>query len=60
MSSLIPADLIPLLSAALLALTVLIYVVLDGADLGVGVLFVLTPDQEDREVMELHSSRVGR
>jgi cytochrome d ubiquinol oxidase subunit II len=51
MSSLIPADLIPLLSAALLALTVLIYVVLDGADLGVGVLFVLTPDQEDREVM---------
>src|ERR1700712_1488420 len=51
MSSPIPADLIPLLSAALLALTVLIYVVLDGADLGVGVLFVLTPDQEDREVM---------
>src|SRR5688500_12328116 len=37
--------------AALIALAVLAYVVLDGFDLGVGILFPLFPDNHDRDVM---------
>jgi cytochrome d ubiquinol oxidase subunit II len=42
---------LPLLSAAALAFGVLMYIVLDGADLGVGILFALNRDATHREVM---------
>lgn len=37
--------------AGIIALAVLIYVILDGFDLGVGLLFPLTKDQKERDVM---------
>lgn len=37
--------------AAIIALGVLIYVVLDGFDLGIGILFPFFPEDEDRQVM---------
>ena len=36
---------------AILAVSLLLYVLLDGFDLGVGILFGLTPDEERRRVM---------
>jgi cytochrome d ubiquinol oxidase subunit II len=36
---------------AVLAISILIYVLLDGLDLGVGILFGLTPDEAWRRVM---------
>lgn len=40
-----------LIWAGLIALSVLAYVVLDGFDLGVGLLFFVSPREEDRQVM---------
>ena len=40
-----------LVSAAVIAFGVLVYIVLDGFDLGVGVLFALSPDAEARATM---------
>src|ERR1043165_5916427 len=40
-----------LVSAAVIALGVLVYIVLDGFDLGVGVLFAAAPDAEARATM---------
>jgi cytochrome d ubiquinol oxidase subunit II len=40
-----------LVSAAVIALGVLVYIVLDGFDLGIGVLFAVAPDAEARAVM---------
>ena len=37
--------------AFLIAFSVLVYVVLDGFDLGLGMLFALEPEREDRDVM---------
>ena len=37
--------------AAIIALGVLIYVILDGFDLGIGILFAFFPDEEHRQVM---------
>jgi cytochrome d ubiquinol oxidase subunit II len=51
MSPHIPFELVPVLCAALLALIVLIYVILDGADLGVGIMFLWTRNREDRAIM---------
>ena len=45
-----PLDL-PLIWAGLLAFAVLAYVVLDGFDLGVGILFVVEREDKDRDVM---------
>jgi cytochrome d ubiquinol oxidase subunit II len=45
-----PLDLVPLW-AAILALAVFMYVLLDGFDLGVGMLFALRGDARDRDVM---------
>jgi cytochrome d ubiquinol oxidase subunit II len=42
---------LPLIWAALLAFVVLAYVVLDGFDLGLGILFPFFKDKEDRDVM---------
>ena len=42
---------LPLIWAGLIAFAVLAYVVLDGFDLGVGILFALEPRDEDRDVM---------
>jgi cytochrome d ubiquinol oxidase subunit II len=42
---------LPLIWAALLSVAVLAYVVLDGFDLGVGILFALSPDRAERDVM---------
>jgi cytochrome d ubiquinol oxidase subunit II len=42
---------LPLLAAGTLAFAVLMYVVLDGTDLGVAILFLLRPDAAQREVM---------
>jgi len=44
-------SLIQLLSAILIAFTVLMYAILDGADLGVGTLIILVAAGEDREIM---------
>jgi cytochrome d ubiquinol oxidase subunit II len=47
-------DNLPLIFAGLLGLSILIYVVLDGFDLGVGLLFPFaTPDQRDRMVASI-------
>ncbi len=45
------ADALPLIWAGLLAFAILAYVVLDGFDLGVGILFLVEHDEEDRDVM---------
>lgn len=42
---------LPLIWAALIAVAVLAYVILDGFDLGVGILFALEQDDQDRNVM---------
>ncbi|OHV73296.1 cytochrome d ubiquinol oxidase subunit II [Ensifer sp. LCM 4579] len=42
---------LPLIWAGLIAFSVLAYVVLDGFDLGVGILFPLFPEKHDRDVM---------
>ena len=44
-------DMLPLIWAALIAFAVLAYVVLDGFDLGVGILFAVERDEQDRDVM---------
>ena len=50
MDSLIPFDL-PLLFAAMAAFSVVVYVLADGFDLGVGILFLAAPRDTDRDVM---------
>jgi cytochrome d ubiquinol oxidase subunit II len=40
---------LPFIWAALIAFAVLAYVVLDGFDLGIGILFPLIPDEKDRD-----------
>ncbi len=42
---------LPLVWAALLAAAVTLYVILDGFDLGLGILFPFSPSEEDRDVM---------
>jgi cytochrome d ubiquinol oxidase subunit II len=42
---------VPLVWAGLLAAAVALYVILDGFDLGIGVLFPLMPAEDDRDVM---------
>jgi cytochrome bd ubiquinol oxidase subunit II len=42
---------LPLVWAAILALAVFLYVVLDGFDLGLGALFLLAPAHKDRDAM---------
>lgn len=42
---------LPLIWAALLGTAVALYVVLDGFDLGLGILFPITPAEQDRDVM---------
>ncbi|MGN7294230.1 cytochrome d ubiquinol oxidase subunit II [Rhizobium sp. SAFR-030] len=42
---------LPVVWAAIIAFAVLAYVVLDGFDLGVGILFPLFPEKHDRDVM---------
>jgi cytochrome bd ubiquinol oxidase subunit II len=42
---------LPLIWAGLIAFAVMAYVVLDGFDLGVGILFAVHPEREDRDVM---------
>jgi cytochrome d ubiquinol oxidase subunit II len=46
-----PAVSLPLIFAALMGLSILLYVVLDGFDLGVGVLFLLAPDDEKERMI---------
>ena len=46
-----PAEWLPWAFASLMGLSILVYVVLDGFDLGVGILFPLaTPDEQDRMI----------
>jgi cytochrome bd ubiquinol oxidase subunit II len=46
-----PADWLPWAFASLMGFSILVYVVLDGFDLGVGILFPLaTPDEQDRMI----------
>src|SRR5690606_2823743 len=42
---------LPFIWAALIAFSVLAYVVLDGFDLGIGILFPLFPEKHDRDLM---------
>ena len=42
---------LPTIWAAIIAFAILAYVVLDGFDLGIGILFPLFPDDHDRDVM---------
>ncbi len=49
-----PAVWLPFIFATLMGLSILIYVVLDGFDLGVGLLFPLaTPDEKDRMIASI-------
>ncbi|MCQ4162974.1 cytochrome d ubiquinol oxidase subunit II [Roseomonas sp. GC11] len=51
MTPFLPPDLLPVAFAALMALSVLAYVVLDGYDLGVGLLLNATPAEAERDRM---------
>lgn len=42
---------LPVIWAGVLAIAVAMYVVLDGFDLGVGILFPMTHDEAERDVM---------
>jgi len=42
---------LPVIWAGIIAFAVLMYVVLDGFDLGIGVLFLVNPDERDRDKM---------
>jgi cytochrome d ubiquinol oxidase subunit II len=42
---------LPLIWAALIAFAVMAYVVLDGFDLGTGILFAIEQEDDDRDVM---------
>ena len=54
MEPIFPADWLPVIFAALMGLSILIYVVLDGYDLGVGVLFAWADDAErDRMIASI-------
>jgi cytochrome d ubiquinol oxidase subunit II len=46
-----PGELLPLFAGATLAFAVLMYVLLDGTDLGVGILFLAVLDDAQRDVM---------
>ena len=46
-----PGELLPFFAAAMLAFAVLMYVLLDGTDLGVGILFLARLDDAQRDVM---------
>jgi len=37
--------------AGIIAFAILTYVILDGFDLGVGILFAIEPDKQDRDIM---------
>jgi len=50
MEAAMPIDL-PTIWAALIAFAVLAYVILDGFDLGVGILFPFFPERRDRDIM---------
>lgn len=51
MTPFLPPDLLPLVFATLMAFSVLLYVVLDGFDLGVGMLLRATADSTERDRM---------
>lgn len=51
MTPFLPPELLPLVFAGLMALSVLLYVVLDGFDLGVGMLLRATREAEERDRM---------
>ena len=54
MDPILPADWLPVIFAALMGLSILIYVVLDGYDLGVGILFTVANDAErDRMIASI-------
>src|SRR5690242_4501844 len=42
---------LPLIWAGIIAFAVIMYVVMDGFDLGIGILFPFFPKKEDRDVM---------
>lgn len=45
------APLLPVAFAAIMAFIILMYVILDGFDLGIGILFLMEKDSTDRDVM---------
>ncbi|MFK8252816.1 cytochrome d ubiquinol oxidase subunit II [Ancylobacter terrae] len=51
MTHLFLAEHVPLIFAAVAAFCVVVYVLADGLDLGVGILFLLAPREEDRDLM---------
>jgi len=51
MTPFLPPDLLPVVFAALMAASILAYVVLDGFDLGVGILLPFTPVEAERDRM---------
>jgi cytochrome d ubiquinol oxidase subunit II len=51
MTPFVPADWLPVIFAGLMALSILFYVVLDGFDLGVGMLLPRVADEADRDRM---------
>ncbi len=51
MTPFLPPELLPIVFAALMAVSVLAYVVLDGFDLGVGILLAQTADESERDRM---------
>ncbi|GIX10909.1 cytochrome d ubiquinol oxidase subunit II [Elioraea sp.] len=55
MTPFLPPELLPLVFAGLMAVSVLLYVVLDGFDLGVGILLAATraPEERDRMVSSI-------
>ena len=49
---------LPVIFAGLMGLSILVYVVLDGYDLGVGILFAVAPDKDrDRMIASISVTR---
>ena len=62
MTPFVPADWLPVIFAGLMALSILLYVVLDGFDLGVGILLPRVAEEADRDRFAMlghESVRVG-
>ena len=51
MSPILPADTLALIFAALMAVSILLYVILDGFDLGIGLLMPAVEEESDRDRM---------
>ena len=51
---------LPVIWAALIGTAVAMYVILDGFDLGIGIVFPFFPDEKERDLMMNTVAQIGR